>query len=66
MDAGETKFIRRSEGLEKQKRFLCKGCELPLAYRSDQEDGDPPCLYIFEDALTSDLALALQNRLGGR
>lgn len=62
MAEGETKFIRRAEGLEKQQRFNCSGCGLVLAYRSDPAPEAPPCLYVLEGAVTVDLAEALQQR----
>eukprot|EP00128_Syssomonas_multiformis_P012165 Colp12_sorted_trinity150504_noHs@15908 len=35
---GDTKFIKRSAGIEKQYRLNCKNCALPLFYRGTDQD----------------------------
>ncbi|XP_055533313.1 STING ER exit protein [Wyeomyia smithii] len=36
-EPGETVFIRREAGIEKQHRFKCKKCSLPLYYRHNND-----------------------------
>lgn len=47
-DPDETVYIKRSDGLEKQHRFKCKKCSLPLYYKSEQ---DSNIVFIMRDAL---------------
>lgn len=47
-EPGETIFIRRETGIEKQHRFKCKKCALPLYYR---HTNDPQVTFIIRRAL---------------
>ncbi len=48
-DKGETVFIQRQEGIEKQHRLKCKKCRIPIFYRFT----DPNITYIISKALKS-------------
>lgn len=61
MNDGQTKVIRRDKGVEKQYRFHCKECDLPLCYRSAPKDKDSKYSYFIKDALTNDPKTVVQK-----
>ena len=53
MVEGQTKLIKRKKGIERQYRWCCKLCGLPLCYRSAPGQSGK-YTYIVEGALTDD------------
>ena len=57
VDRGEVRAVRRARGVEKQWRWKCRQCGLPVAYQSEEWQGDTAgtsaLLYIVEGAVVS-------------